>query len=64
VGDGRDQVFRVGDSLPGGAILKRVTINGVFVERKGELESLSFPQNKLIFEAQPKPLNEEDTDAN
>ena len=55
---GRDQSFRVGDTLPGGAMIKRITVDGVFVERKGELESLSFPKNELIFEVQAKPLGE------
>ncbi len=53
---GQDQTFHVGDTLPGGAILKRITADGVFVERNGALESLSFPKNELIFEPQPKPL--------
>ncbi len=60
---GTDQTFRVGDTLPGGAIIKRITADGVFVERKGELESLSFPKNELIFEPQPKPLTEDNVHA-
>ena len=35
----------------------------VFVERKGELESLSFPKNELIFEPKPKPFVEDDVHA-
>ncbi len=60
---GRDQTFRVGDTLPGGVIIKQITPDGVFVERKGELESLSFPKNELIFEAPAKPLTEDEAHA-
>ena len=55
-----DQTFNVGSTLPGGAVIKRITENGVFVERKGQLESLSFPKNELIFEVQAKPLVEDE----
>lgn len=55
---GREQTFRVGDKLPGGAMIKRITEDGVLVERKGELESLSFPKNELIFGVQAKPLKD------
>lgn len=54
-----DKSFHVGDSLPGGAIIKRINPDGVLVERNGALESLSLPKNELIFEAQPKPLVED-----
>lgn len=54
-----DQLFNVGDFVPGGAIIRRITADGVLVERNGALESLSFPKNELIFQAQPKPLVED-----
>lgn len=60
---GRDQAFRAGNALPGGAIIKRITKEGVFVERNGVLESLSFPKNELIFDVQPKPLPEDQVHA-
>lgn len=53
---GREQTFSVGDSLPGGAIIKRITPDGVLIKRNGVLESLSLPKNDLNFEAPPKPL--------
>lgn len=53
---GGDQSFHVGDSVPGGALIKRITADGVLIERNGVLESLSLPKNELIFEPQPKPL--------
>jgi general secretion pathway protein C len=56
--NGRDQTFKVGDMLPGGVTIKRITADGVLVNRNGELESLTLPKNELIFEAPAKPLSE------
>ncbi len=53
---GHDQTFRVGDVVPGGAVIKRITVEGVLVDRNGELESLTLPKNDLLFDAPPKPL--------
>lgn len=53
---GGHQIFRVGDVLPWGTVIKRITSDGIFVERNGELESLSLPKNELIFEPPAKPL--------
>lgn len=57
--NGRDQTYREGDTLPGNVVIKRITGKGVLVERKGELESLSFPENELIFEVPARPLAED-----
>ncbi len=54
--NGREQSFRVGDALSSGVVIKRITSDGVLVNRNGELESLTFPKNDLIFEAPPKPI--------
>ncbi len=53
---GGDQIYRVGDVLPQGTVIKRITKDGIFVERHGELESLSLPKNELIFQPPAKPL--------
>ena len=53
---GHEQTFRVGDSLPGGVVIKRITPEGVLIGRNGALESLSLPKNALIFEPAAKPL--------
>ena len=53
---GREQTFNVGDSLPGGSVIKRITPDGVLIGRNGVLESLSLPKNALIFEPPSKPL--------
>lgn len=56
IASGREQTFSVGDTVPGGAVIKRITAQGVLFERNGALESLSLPKNELIFDAQAKPL--------
>ena len=53
---GKEQTFGIGDTVPGGAVIKRITTQGVLVERKGAMESLTLPKNELIFDAQAKPL--------
>ena len=53
---GREQTFGVGDSLPGGAIVKRITADGMLISRNGALESLSLKKKKLTFEAPSAPL--------
>ncbi len=59
IANGRSQTYRAGDTLPGEVVIKRITAKGVLVERKGELESLSLPENELIFEVPAKPLEED-----
>jgi general secretion pathway protein C len=53
---GREQTFGIGDSLPGGAIIKRITSDGVLIGRNGSLERLSLQKNALTFEPPAKPL--------
>ena len=53
---GREQTFGVGDSLPGGGVIKRITSDGVLIWRDGSLESLSLPKSALTFEAPSRPL--------
>ena len=54
--NGLEQTFGVGDTLPGGAIIKRITPDGVLIGRNGSLESLSLQKRALIFEPPAKPL--------
>lgn len=58
--DGKENVYQIGDMLPGGGTIKRITPLGVVVSRNGTLESLSLPKDELIF-APPvnQPLFEE-----
>lgn len=53
---GRERTFGVGDALPGGAIIKRITSDGVLIGRNGSLERLSLQKNALTFEPPAKPL--------
>lgn len=56
---GEEKTYKIGDSLPGGVIVKRIMADGILVERDGTLESLSLPRDQLQFESIPKPLKEE-----
>jgi len=42
--DGETEVYMVGDSLPGDALLRTVLSNRVILERNGKLENLYFPE--------------------
>ncbi|KTC97501.1 general secretion pathway protein C [Legionella geestiana] len=57
--DGLEQSFRVGDKLPGGAVIRRITADGILVWHNGALESLSLPKNNLTFEPPLRPMPEE-----
>lgn len=57
--DGQDHLYRQADILPGGAKIKRITAEGVLVERESELERLSLPKNELIFEQPAQALIED-----
>lgn len=53
---GEEQSFRVGERLPEGALIKRITQDGILIEYQGVLESLSLPKQELNFEPPAKPL--------
>ncbi|MDM7323327.1 MAG: type II secretion system protein N [Gammaproteobacteria bacterium] len=48
-----ERVFRVGDPLPGGAILRAVLPDHVLLERAGALERLALPKETLPLGAEP-----------
>lgn len=54
--DNEEKVFQIGDTIPGNAVIKRITENAVFVEHDGNLESLALPKNDLNFEPAIEPL--------
>lgn len=56
---GEENTYKIGDKIPGGAVIKRIMAAGVLVERNGALESLSLPKNDLTFEPVAEPLKEE-----
>jgi general secretion pathway protein C len=45
------KVYRIGDSLPGGAVLKDVLIDHVLIERAGVIERLALPRQALATQA-------------
>jgi general secretion pathway protein C len=57
--NGEEKTYKLGDTIPGGAVIKRIMASGILVERHGAIESLSLPKNELIFEPVAKPLKEE-----
>lgn len=57
--NGEEKTYKIGDKVPGGALIKRIMAGGILVEHNGTLESLSLPKNDLIFEPVAKPLQEE-----
>jgi len=54
--NGEEKPYLLGDTLPGGAEIKQISKNRIVVLHNGELESLSLPQNELLFEKPAKPL--------
>lgn len=56
ISGGKEEFFVIDDNLPGGAIIKRISKEGVVVLHNGVLESLSLPKNELIFDEPAKPL--------
>ncbi|TDT41377.1 general secretion pathway protein C [Halospina denitrificans] len=44
--DGETEVYRVSESLPGDAVLRKVHRKRIVIERGGALETLSFPENE------------------
>ncbi|CDZ78119.1 type II secretion system protein C [Legionella massiliensis] len=59
ISDGKEEYFVIGDTLPGGAVIKRISPEGVVVLHNGSLESLSLPKNELIFDPPDQPLIKE-----
>lgn len=48
--------YQVGDTIPGGAIIKRIQADRVVIEFHGELEGLFLMKQSLHFEPPAKPL--------
>ncbi|MBA2650145.1 MAG: general secretion pathway protein GspC [Legionella sp.] len=58
---GTEKNYKLGDTLPGGVLLKRITSQGILVEHEGKLESITLPKDELLFEPVSKPLKEEES---
>ncbi|WP_131781758.1 type II secretion system protein N [Legionella gresilensis] len=57
---GEERTYIAGDTLPGGAVVKRINENSVVVLYNGSLESLSLPKIELLFNKPAKPLISEE----
>jgi general secretion pathway protein C len=55
--DGKEKFFYVGDTLQDGAMIKRISTEGVLVLHNGVLERLSLPKEELQFKNGQKPLS-------
>ena len=53
----KERVFYLGDQVPGGAVIQKITADEIFVVRNGEVERLSLPEKGLSFGSLPKPLD-------
>lgn len=53
---GDEFTYQVGDELPGGAVIQEISKKGIVVLYNGVLESLSLPQNELLFDDPAQPL--------
>ena len=55
---GEEQSYSMGQELPGGAIIKRIKADSVFILYQGNLEILTLPKKPLQFVEPEKPLLE------
>lgn len=46
--DGREDVYSVGDSMPGGVTLEEIEPKRAVLSREGKFEALSFPEDKQL----------------
>lgn len=53
---GDEHNYRVGDTIPGGAVIKRIMVDGILVDYNNALERLNLQKNKLTFEPPAQPL--------
>ena len=53
------KLFAVGDKVLGGAVIKRITPDGILLMHDGVMESLSLPKNELLFSPPEKVLKQD-----
>lgn len=56
--NGKERVFHLGDTIPGDAVIKRITQEQIVVDHKGRLERISLPKEDIQLEEPPGPLVE------
>jgi general secretion pathway protein C len=52
-GAGEEESYKVGDSLPGGAVLYEIQTDRVILERAGRFETLTLPKEKMVSSTLP-----------
>lgn len=55
---GEEKSYRVGDTLPGNLVIRRILRDSIVILHRGKLESLGLPKNPLRFEPLAKPIEE------
>lgn len=55
--DDKQKIFHLGDTIPGGAVIKRINQDEIYMMRNGSIEYLSLPEKGLSFDAPAPPLN-------
>jgi general secretion pathway protein C len=60
--DSREDIYAIGDSMPGGVTLEGIEPKRVVLSRQGKFEALSFPEDKQlggveVLPAPPEPLS-------
>ena len=53
------KIYKVGDELPGGAQIKKITNDGLLIWYNNRLERISLPSDELEFNSQAVPLKQE-----
>ena len=52
-GNGAEQAYKVGDTVPGGAKLHEIHADRVILERGGRFETLTLPKDKMVMAEPP-----------
>lgn len=58
-GNGAEKIYRVGDKIPGDAIIKKIEPHSIVILSHGRLERIEFPKNTLKFENQSRLIFKE-----
>lgn len=56
--DGKQKRYRLGDTVVGGAVIYKITAEGVVLQQSGRLENLLLPADKLEFLPPLMPLHQ------
>lgn len=55
--NGLERSFKLGDTIPGGAKIIHILLDGVIVKRDGTLERINLPKNELLFGKPLQPMH-------